>query len=96
MILTGCGIRDVDCYTGYGSMYEGKVNTTPSGSVCKYWEKQTDNTGYRDGESNFCRNPGPPTTAGHDGPWCFTTSKHTHWEACDVRKCEPCDKRKNN
>ncbi|XP_063686070.1 proprotein convertase subtilisin/kexin type 5-like [Bolinopsis microptera] len=89
-------IWDMDCFTGNGVQYRGKVGDTISGHVCQNW-----NTDYPVihsyhspeynwagvGEHTKCRNPSPESEG---RPWCFKDyfwSWFEIWDYCDIPAC---------
>ena len=74
-----------------GLDYEGRVNSSISGSACQRWDQQTPwphsynmadfPDASLDDAANYCRNPG-----GDDYLWCFTLTGG-EYEICDVPCC---------
>ena len=87
-INTECGLRNIDCHTGNGEDYRGKVSATKSGKTCQSWNSQTPHEHEHGhlGNHNQCRNPD-----GEAGPWCYTTVSNKRWEHCNVKKCSGCE-----
>ena len=89
-------IWDMDCYTGNGVQYRGKVGLTSSDYDCQNWNRDYPVIhGYHSpeynwagvGEHTFCRNPSPES---EDRPWCFKDTFWTWidiWDFCDISKC---------
>ncbi|KAH9491968.1 Inactive tyrosine-protein kinase transmembrane receptor ror1 [Bulinus truncatus] len=71
-------VEDVNCFTGKGTSYDGKMSVSKSGLACIKWST----TSYSNiGDHNFCRNPG---NGQEDMPWCFTSAGK---ETCNVPAC---------
>ncbi|XP_060097812.1 plasminogen isoform X2 [Heteronotia binoei] len=85
---------NLDCKTGNGKEYRGKIAQTASGKTCQEWSSQTPhkhdfftprthpNSGL---ERNYCRNPDGDI----NGPWCYTTDPKKAWDYCDITNCPP-------
>ncbi|XP_054826131.1 plasminogen isoform X2 [Eublepharis macularius] len=80
---------NLDCKTGNGKDYRGKIAQTASGKTCQEWSSQslhifTPRTHPNSGlERNYCRNPDGDI----NGPWCYTTDPLKTWEYCDIPNC---------
>ena len=81
--------KDVDCQTGKGESYKGTVSRSRRGYTCQNWTANSPHlhNWTSVGNHNHCRNPGEDA---HNigGVWCYTTSKFTRWQECNVPKCE--------
>lgn len=90
------------CYEDNTFDYRGLANTTVSGKTCRPWDalrphrnKVTERNWLVDqgANHNYCRNY-EISFANRGGqidknrPWCYTTSKKTRWEYCDVPNCK--------
>lgn len=84
-------IWDMDCYTGVGRYYRGKVSTTHIEKNCQGWNKDFPHPhGYHSpkynwagiGTHNHCRNPDKSGK-----PWCYTTNLFYRWDYCDIQQC---------
>ncbi|XP_029449955.1 plasminogen [Rhinatrema bivittatum] len=81
----------LQCLSGNGESYIGKIALTISGKVCQEWTAQTPHKHYRTPENypcknldkNYCRNPD-----GETRPWCYTTDSDTRWEYCQIPSCD--------
>ncbi|XP_073416289.1 plasminogen [Dendrobates tinctorius] len=80
----------LQCLSGNGELYAGKIAVTVTGKICQSWSSQEphthgrtpDNYPCKNLEKNYCRNPD-----GESMPWCYTTDKLTRWEYCDIPSC---------
>ena len=85
---------NVDCYTGDGHSYLGKISQTISGKTCQRWghRKPQKHEKMKPGQfpensvkkaKNYCRNP----DHSQQQPWCYTMDENTRLEVCQVQKC---------
>nr|XP_033794312.1 plasminogen [Geotrypetes seraphini] len=80
----------LECLSGNGESYIGKIAVTVSGKDCQAWSSQTphrhhripDNYPCKKLDKNYCRNPDEETM-----PWCYTTDNNTRWEYCQIPSC---------
>ncbi|XP_030053923.1 plasminogen [Microcaecilia unicolor] len=80
----------LECLSGNGESYVGKIAMTVSGKVCQAWSSQTphkhhripDNYPCKNLDVNYCRNPDEEKM-----PWCYTTDNNTRWEYCQIPSC---------
>ncbi|KAK3101660.1 hypothetical protein FSP39_005302 [Pinctada imbricata] len=91
----GSGSRIIRCQSNftwtipmfkcYRQPYFGGYNITESGKPCQRWDARTPNKhGYKSWPNaidNYCR------MYEHSEPWCYTISKDSRWENCNVPLC---------
>lgn len=75
--------------TAQGVDYFGKINYTPSGTICQNWGSDSPHDsnykenwrwspGTRYTNANYCRNPRDYDVL----PWCYTMNGNQRWEHC--------------